>query len=274
MRSAATQCRRQRASRRRGFSHPSFVDMLALAFIAVLVLFCMFVGRRKWDREIYAGQQLTIELSVRSNGPNGDGEESIADGQIWMYVLPPGAIDWSEAFRVEPIDYESPLMGTDIRYSLKGNSDERQPEEEQSLRPPSQFFMSSVHHLTKARLRCDFSENLIAGEWTIIAQFFPDPRDNNQSHAASPSDKWNLRVSCNALDQDSVNKQSLLRQKPLPTRNSSRNLPSAALLPSTVVELVSQIKDENEQAAKNEQAADIFSVLHTKDDLIYATFSM
>lgn len=163
-----TRCRK-RVHRRGGFAHPSFVDMLALAFIAVMILFMLFINRKQWEQRVFLSEFLRIDAQVLDN-------KKPADGTVQLILIPPA-----------PKDGESQIVwvgsGEDY-FPMGSNWDYRNGEQ------PTYFYQGfSLEDEATARL--EVSEGLInkSGKWLLLAQFIPE-------HSQTPGSQlaWNMSV--------------------------------------------------------------------------------
>ncbi|MCA9061543.1 MAG: hypothetical protein KDA96_00710 [Planctomycetaceae bacterium] len=172
----------QSNANRRGFAHPSFVDMLALSFISVMILFMLFVSRNKWEQQAFVVDFLRVEVSVNSARQSGEEVTDSNAGSVSLYLI--GPISEREGKRRPVFAFANASneisLGTDAAYSADQLPD---------------YHIDGLSLRDRAMAFCELSEGVISktGTWNLLA-YYEGPVQPNLS--------WDVNVLFNQNQSD------------------------------------------------------------------------
>lgn len=150
--------------------------MLALSFIAVMILFMLFVSRNKWEQQAFVVDFLSVHASVTNVAGNDDGIIN-----LWL-ISPPASDGTRKSYSITDRGYEG-ILGTSQDYL--------------SSDPPPYFFRGFAD---EASAYCELSEGVISktGEWTLVAYYVPMVNSPTQANR-----RWNIRILYNDVSETS-----------------------------------------------------------------------
>ena len=145
------------ARARAGFAHPSFVDMLALSFIAVMILFMLFISRNKWEQQVFASHFLSVtaKINIKAGDEEDEARRPTSSPVIDLWLIAPKSFKGDRIFFV-PAAASRPSMGTG---------------ENQTSGASKSHHVSMISNTNSPFAQIELSEGLVhgTGTWTLIA---------------------------------------------------------------------------------------------------------